>query len=687
MLSLEINPVLQWWGLSGIGFLVLLVLAYGIIVRAPSTWPRVIFLTIGFVALLNPTVIRQERAYLPDVVAVLVDESLSQSATGRLNQVRDVSEELQQLLLEEDDLDLRLSIIGDPDRQDGTFFVEALSKMFSDVPPDRVAGAFIITDGQLHDDPSDFIHIDYPLNFLLVGDPEKNDRHLVIEEAPSYAIVGEEAIIRVRVAGDSQAGAIVPVRLSINGQVVSESNASSDTPIELPIIFDKEGVSAVELQIDEGEQELTLENNRLLLAINAVRSRLSVMLVSGAPGPGLRSVRNLLKADPAVDLVHFTVLRPPNKQDLTPVDELSLITFPSDELFSVRLREFDLIIFDRYHRRGIFPASYLNNIADYVVDGGAILDIAGPSFVTPLSLAASPLGKILPARPTGDVFEQAFAPTVSERGNRHPVTSDLRRLGETTANSTWGRWFRLFDSEVDRGEVLLTGVGDRPLLVLDRVGEGRVAQLLSDQSWLWARGYEGGGPQQVLMRRLVHWLMKQPDLEENSLMVDVDNKKLKLVRRSLDGGTGPVTMIGPDGVSQEISLAADKPGLDTAIREVSEAGIYRLEQEDYQAIAIVGETKLRELADVRATQGLVEPLATASGGSITWLEAVGLPSLTRVARSQIYDLEDSVGLIRNDQFEVTGLNKVAVLPSFALLCILLISAIWSWRQEGQKVGG
>jgi len=245
----------------------------------------------------------------------------------------------------------------------------------------------------------------------------------------------------------------------------------------------------------------------------------------------------------------------------------------------------------------------------------------------------------------------------------------------------------LFDSEVDRGEVLLTGVGDRPLLVLDRVGEGRVAQLLSDQSWLWARGYEGGGPQQVLMRRLVHWLMKQPDLEENSLMVDVENKKLKLVRRSLDGGTGPVTMIGPDGVSQEISLAADKPGLDTAIREVSEAGIYRLEQEDYQAIAIVGETKLRELADVRATQGLVEPLATASGGSITWLEAVGLPSLTRVARSQIYDLEDSVGLIRNDQFEVTGLNKVAVLPGFALLCILLMSAIWSWRQEGQKVGG
>ena len=178
MLSLEINPALPWWLLSGIGLLVLLVLAYGIIVRAPSAWSRVIFLAIGFIALLNPTVIRQERAYLSDVVAVLVDESLSQSATGRLAQVGGISEELQQWLLEEDDLDVRLSIIRDLDREDGTFIAGALSEMFSDVPTDRIAGAFVITDGQIHDDPSNFRHIDYPVNFLLTGDPEKSDRHL-----------------------------------------------------------------------------------------------------------------------------------------------------------------------------------------------------------------------------------------------------------------------------------------------------------------------------------------------------------------------------------------------------------------------------------------------------------------------------------------------------------------------------
>lgn len=683
MLSLEINPALPWWGLSIVACLVLLIVIHGIYARVSSVWARVIFLATGFVALLNPSVIRQERTYLPDVVAVLVDESLSQSATDRLNQAREVWAELEQRLADEEELDVRLSIIRNLDKKDGTFISGALSEVFSDVPSDRISGAFVITDGQIHDSPTEFMRTGYPVNFLLIGDPGKNDRHLVIEEAPSYVIVGEEAVIRVRVAGDEEANTVVPVTLSINGEKVSENNALLDTPIEIPIMFETEGISAVELQVDEGGQELTLQNNRVLLAINAVRSRLSVMLVSGAPGPGLRSVRNLLKADPAVDLVHFTVLRPPNKQDLTPVDELSLIPFPSDELFSVRLREFDLIIFDRYHRRGIFPASYLNNIAEYVVDGGAVLDIAGPSFVTPLSLAASPLGKILPARPTGEVFELAFPPTVSERGNRHPVTSDLKRLAEAGVNSSWGRWFRLFGSDVDRGEVLLTGVGDRPLLVLDRIGEGRVAQLLSDHSWLWARGYEGGGPQQLLMRRLVHWLMKQPDLEEDALAVEVDDRKIKLVRRSLDGVTGPAKIVGPDGASEEIPLVSDKPGLDTAMKEVSQAGIYRLEHGDYRAIAIVGETKIQELADVRATQRLVEPVAAVTGGSIAWFETNGLPAITRSPRSQISSSQGSSRLIRNEQYEVAGLTKFAIPPASILLILLLASAIWSWRQEGQ----
>ena len=99
------------------------------------------------------------------------------------------------------------------------------------------------------------------------------------------------------------------------------------------------------------------------MQINGVRDRLRVLLVSGEPHAGERTWRNLLKSDASVDLVHFTILRPPEKQDGVPVDELSLIAFPTRELFIEKIEDFDLIIFDRYRRRGILPSLYLENIA------------------------------------------------------------------------------------------------------------------------------------------------------------------------------------------------------------------------------------------------------------------------------------------------------------------------------------
>jgi len=683
MVSIAISPDLPWWGLAVLSFCGVALVAYGILIRVPSVWLRALFVSIGVVVLLNPSVTREERDSLPDVVAILVDESASQSVANRLIQVRETTKILKERLLDEKDLDIRFEVIGDLASKDGTYISDSLIGVFSDVPFERISGAFIITDGQIHDIPTDFSAISYPLHFFLIGDPEERDRHLVIEEAPTYVIVGEEAMIRVRVDGDRKANSKVPITLSVNGEKVNELDVTVGVSVEMPIVLESEGVSAIELEIEHGPDELTPENNRVLLAVNGVRSRLSVMLVSGSPGPGLRSMRNLLKADPAVDLVHFTVLRPPNKQGLTPVDELSLIPFPSDELFSVRLREFDLIIFDRYHRRGILPTAYLNNIADYVIKGGAVMDIAGPSFVSSLSLAASPLGKILPAHPTGKIFESAFVPTISERGYRHPVTSALNEGEDSEVELGWGRWFRLFEAEAESGEVLLTGIEGKPLLVLDRVGEGRVAQLLSDQSWLWGRGYEGGGPQQALMRRLVHWLMKQPDLEENSLSVEVDNRKLTLFRRSLDGVAGPVKMVGPDGSIEEVPLSIDSSGLAVGTKNVVNVGVYRLEHDDQKTVAIVGDTKVREITDVRASQDLVEVAADSTGGSIVWVEQEGVPRIVRSRKSKTNELAGAIGVVRNEQHHVTGSAQFPMMPEILALILLLGCGILSWRMEGR----
>ena len=261
--------------------------------------------------------------------------------------------------------------------------------------------------------------------------------------------------------------------------------------------------------------ELTPLNNKAVLAIEGVRDRLKVLLVSGEPHPGERSWRNLLRADANVELVHFTILRPPEKLDGTPANELSLIAFPTADLFGRKINEFDLIIFDRYSNQTTLPSIYFENIANYVENGGAFLAAVGPDYATLRGLYYSPLENILPARPDGALFEQAFRAHVSKDGEKHPVTRGL--AGANAEPPNWGEWFRQVDANVVKGNSIMSGVRDKPLLVLSREGKGRVALLLSDQIWLWARGFEGGGPHVDLMRRLAHWLMKEPDLEEEAL--------------------------------------------------------------------------------------------------------------------------------------------------------------------------
>ena len=686
--GIDFNPAFPWWVLMALvaaGGLILLVAATA---HARGIWWRAMLLGVGCLALLNPTLVREQRDYQPDVVALVVDHTASQQTGDRLQQVIGASELLTARLKRERNLELRSIIVDENDATEGTRIFDALREVLSDVPPERIAGSIIITDGQVHDVPenSDYVAHAGPIHVLLTGDPTELDRRLVIEQAPSYAIVGDTAKITVRVEDTEAEGEVIPITVSADAVDMLQTDIKVGVANEIEILLDHEGVTAFALQIDAGSSELTLDNNHAVVLINGIRDRLRVMLVSGKPSPGLRTMRNLLKADPAVDLVHFTVLRPPNKQDLTPVSELSLIPFPSGELFSVNLQKFDLVIFDRYHRRGILPSAYLTNLVNYVLAGGAVLDIAGPSFASPLSLASTPLAAILPARPTGKVHEIAFRPQLSEKGNRHPVTTTLSGADSeevTVGDVSWGRWFRLIGAEVVRGEVLMRGVGGNPLLVLDRIGEGRVAQLLSDQSWLWARGFEGGGPQQDLLRRLVHWLMKQPDLEEEFLSADVVQQRINITRRSLAPINGPVTVVGPDGTRVDVALADVGKGQATAAFSASTTGLYQLQHGEQSAVVMVGAANPLEVADVRATDVLVAPVAASSGGSVVWLEEQGIPEVRRPGAGGNTMGPGWIGLVANQQYRVGGLVQAPLLPHFLLLVLLLASAFMAWRAEGR----
>jgi hypothetical protein len=412
---------------------------------------------------------------------------------------------------------------------------------------------------------------------------------------------------------------------------------------------------------------------------------LRVLLVSGEPHAGERTWRNLLKSDASVDLVHFTILRPPEKQDGTPINELSLIAFPTRELFQQKIKDFHLIIFDRYARQGVLPIIYFDNIARYVQEGGAVLVAAGPDYASQTSIWRTPLEQILPAEPSGKTIEMPFRAELSELGKRHPVTRGL--VGSDSSPPHWSRWFRLVDSRAANGTTIMEGPDKKPLLVLAREGEGRVGLLLSDHIWLWARGFEGGGPHLDLMRRLSHWLMKQPDLEEEALRLIVRGRDLLIERQTMADNVGEVTLTLPSGVARNVTLQAGEPGLWRGSIRATELGLWRATDGKLNALVNVGPPNPREFAEVTSTTEVLGPFAAATGGDARRLTDasgnVALPRIVAMHSSDTYRGDDWLGLKMRDASVVRG---IGVLPMFAGLLglLLLVGALAAtWAREGR----
>ena len=697
--TLATAPLLTWTAIAVLGAASALVLGLGLLRRARGLAWRAIALAILLAALINPSVVEEQRSPQRDVAIVVVDESPSQRIGDRQHATETALAALKDRLAGERDLDLRVIRAGKPQPgagDDGTKLFSALDRAMSEVPRQRLAGVMMITDGQVHDAPSGDTKalteaVGAPLHVLLSGQPDEGDRRLVVDQAPSFGLVGKELKLTIRVQDTPPGSAKKPDAAPANRAKLTWRKdggaphpvmvpVDRDVPLSVPI--DHGGPNVVELEVEPGAQELTLDNNRAVVVVNGVRDRLRVLLVSGEPHAGERVWRNILKSDPSVDLVHFTILRPPEKQDGTPIRELSLIAFPIRELFDVKLDEFDLIIFDRYSRRGVIPQAYLENVARYVRNGGAFLEAAGPSFGTPLSLARTPLGTILPTEPTGDVFEEGFKARLTDLGRRHPVTEGLSGAGPPGGDPTWGRWFRQVEARVHHGTILMSGDHDDPLLVLDRVGKGRVAQLLSDQMWFWARGFEGGGPEAELLRRLAYWLMKEPDLEENDLRAAVEGDRLTVTRQSLEPDDRPVNVTMPDGSTRDLTLAPATGGRSTGSLPIGEMGLYRVTDGNRTALAAAGPLNPIEFADVRTTPEKLAPVVAATGGGIFWVGNGRMPEIRRVSPDRVAAGRNWMGLRANGDYTVTGFSEMPLLPGIAALLLIVGGLLAAWRREG-----
>ena len=676
-------PLLVLWCAIGIGA-ALTIFAFA--VRARGAWARALVFAALIFVLANPLIVHETHSPLPDVAAIVIDRSQSMGIENRRAQADAALAAIRKQLAGEKNLEVRESVVTTTTtgEDNGTQLFAGLNSALADVPPERIAGAILITDGEVHDaPPADKLAIHAPVHAVIAGRRDEKDRKLTIVNAARFAIVGQSASMVVRVDDFGAApGGTADVEVRIDGNRVGTHvvPVGQDTTIAIPVGHGGENV--VEVEARPGPSELTLQNNRAVVTMSGVRDRLRVLLVSGEPHAGERVWRNLLKADPSVDLIHFTILRPPAKQDATPIDELSLIAFPTRELFSEKLSGFDLVIFDRYSERGILPLLYYENLAAYVENGGALLVASGPEFAQDMSISRTPLASVLPAQPTGEIVTQGFKPMVTPQGMAHPVTRDLPGANTMTASPSWGRWFRVIGATKISGETVMSGPNDRPLLVLDNVKQGRVAELLSDHAWLWARGFEGGGPQAELLRRLAHWLMKEPELEEERLSATIADGTITVERRTMADAAKPVILTYPSGKTSTLTLAKIEPGIWRATAKADELGLYRLTDGTLTTVAAAGPLNPKEVADMRATDRILAPIAAVSGGSIYWL-ADGIPDVRRVGASGNAAGSNWMGLRANGAYRVTSVEQQPLLPAWASLLLLLGTLLFAWRIEGR----
>ena len=684
------DPLLPWPALGALAALTGVVVGLALWRGLPGRWLRALAGIALLAGLSNPALRREERQPLSDIVIAVVDDSASQSLSDREAQTAAALEELRGKVAARDNTELRVVRVGDAPQDGGTRLMTGLSEALAEEPQGRIAGVVMLTDGRLHD-AARAPDLPAPAHVLLSGHDADWDRRLVVRNAPAFAILGEEVELTLRVedsgAAPDSAGP-VPLTIAVDGAEPMRFEVPLGRDIRLPVTLPHGGMNVLQFATPEVAGELTPRNNESVVQINGVRDRLRVLLVSGEPYAGERTWRNLLKSDPSVDLVHFTILRPPEKQDGVPVEELSLIAFPTRELFIEKIDEFDLIVFDRYRRRGILPSEYFANVGRYVEEGGAVLVTAGPEYAGADSIYRSPLGFVLPGLPSARVVERAFRPELTELGARHPVTSGLAdpwlSPGDDPLTPNWGRWFRQVEIEpTQSATVALTGPDDRPLLALDRVGAGRVALLASDQVWLWGRGYEGGGPQLDLLRRLAHWMMKEPELEEEALWAEPSGLSMRIVRRSLADEIGPVTVTAPDGTETDVSLDEVEPGRFEAVWQAPDMGLYRLAEGDRSAVIALGPAAPREFEQTIASGEALEAVTAPTRGGIKAMDD-GVPSLRDVRPGRPAAGRGWIGLTPRGAYRTLDLTVTPLLPAWVLLLLSAALMLGAWLREARR---
>lgn len=671
------------------GFAILLA-AYGGYQKLGSFILRSLALLALCAALLNPQTIIEDRAPLSDIVLVLIDQSQSMQVGTRQAQLKAAQSKLTARLAGLDNIETITATIK-PDIS-GTRLISTLIDELGDLPRSRLAGVIALTDGQVHDLPDNVTGIlpdNIPFHALIIGDSEARDRRIRAIRAAKFGLVDEESDFSVIVDDPGHEGETALITIRVNGELKGRFPVTIGEEVDIPLIIERRGRNTVELEVAAAPNELTLSNNSFISEISGIRDRLRVLLVTGEPHRGGRAWRNLLKSDPGVDLVQFTILTNPGVKytNVKSSSELSLIAFPREQLFLEKLYEFDLVIFDKFRRRkgrsrggrsaSILPEVYLRSVAKYLENGGALLVATGEAFTTDESLYRSPLSAVLPIRPTDELIDGRFVPELTDAGKRHPITAGL-----AAGQSSWGPWYRIVESEVIGGDILMSGPAGEPLLIVDRVKDGRVATLMSDQAWLWSKGHEGGGPYNELFRRVAHWLMGEPELEAERLDAQAENDTLKIERFSIRDKVRNVRVTAPDGSVETVKLQKTAEGYFQAVIPSKGQGAYKLDDGKVSTIAAIGRLNPVEFSNLLPDAKRLLPLSEAAGGGLFPVGPEGpLPQVQQIKEGR--SSSDSLGLVKREQYEIRESRRTPLLPPFVYFLLFILCMGGAWYREGK----
>ncbi len=589
---------------------------------------------VALYAMANHQVITETGEHDITEALIVIDRTASQQFNNRSTTAEEAEKQLNAALRNVPGLNTRvLNII---DQADGTRMMDKIEEALSDVPFNRRGAVFIVTDGQVHDQiPQQAAPEDKtPIHLLRTGQDHEFDRRIEFEPFERAAQIKKPHEIKFRVVDEGDVPAKEPARVAVfkDGKEVTARMVKPGEVTSVPVEIDHAGAHVIELRTDEVRGEVTPRNNRTLTSVNGIMPKMNILLATGKINENTPAFRKMFNSDNSVNIVTFAVGRPPDKIDGTPDEELVLTPFPFDEIFSDNIKLFNLVIIDNTSNLKLLPPEHMKRLVQYVKDGGALLIAAGPELNSKefmKDIYDSPLKEIIPAGPGTGSIEQVFKPQISPRGQRHPAMRGLPGANTPDAKSTpsWGPWYRQIEISEPRGEAVLEGVDKKPLLLLSRQGEGRVALLASDSLWRWElAGAQEKGPYAQLINQVSHWLMKNPAYDEESLKLEAGKKEIDVVLQTMGDKPKEIAVQMPSGKTQTVTPRAhpQQPGLWTYKIPAEDVGAYSAQAADKTgpvAYNFVGQESPLEFADIISTDKILKPLIARSGGGMSVLPA------------------------------------------------------------------